>query len=266
MAIYRNISMSFWSDTKVVDNFSPEDKFFMLYCLTNTYTNLCGCYEISIKQMSRDTGYNEETIRTLLKRFTEEYKVIQYNEENKELFIKNWNKYNWTKSSKLDKPLLEDIKKIKTKEFKEQISEIYNKRDTVSIPYIYPMDTTVSVSDTDINKINNNNYNNISNNISNNNINKKETLYEVVEKNFGRTLSPLEYEEISKWKDNEITRYAIKEAVLRRALNIKYIGAIIRDCEAKGIKTIKDIRKPVTNENEAKNDELLYDYNWLEDE
>ena len=58
MAIYRNISMSFWSDTKVVDNFSPEDKFFMLYCLTNTYTNLCGCYEISIKQMSSEIRKN----------------------------------------------------------------------------------------------------------------------------------------------------------------------------------------------------------------
>lgn len=266
MAIYRNISMSFWSDTKVVDNFSPEDKFFMLYCLTNTYTNLCGCYEISIKQMSRDTGYNEETIKTLLKRFTEEYKVIQYNEENKELFIKNWNKYNWTKSSKLDKPLLEDIKKIKTKEFKEQISEIYNKRDTVSIPYIYPMDTTVSVSDTNINKINNNNYNNINiNNIKKEEINKeekKENLYELVEKNFGRTLSPLEYEEISKWEDNEITRYAIKEAVLRRALNIKYINAIIRDCEEKGIKTINNIKKIETSENEP----ILFEYDWLEEE
>ena len=114
-------------------------------------------------------------------------------------------------------------------------------------------------------------YNNIDNNIDiyniyNNKINKEESLYNIIEENFGRTLSPLEYEEISKWKDNEITRYAIKEAVLRRALNIKYISAIIRDCEAKGIKTIKDIRRPVTNENEAKNDELLYDYNWLEDE
>lgn len=155
MAIYRTISMSFWSDTKIVDNFSPEDKYFMLYCLTNTYTNLCGCYEISIKQMARDTGYNEETIKTLLKRFTDEYKIIQYDEENKELFIKNWSKYNWTKSSKLDKPLLEDIKKIKTRYFKEEITKIYNKRDTVSIPYIYPIDITDTDTDT-ISNINNN--------------------------------------------------------------------------------------------------------------
>ena len=107
--------------------------------------------------------------------------------------------------------------------------------------------------------------NNIYNNIDNNNnikINKKEELYELVESNFGRTLSPLEYEEISQWEDNEITRYAIKEAVLRRALSVKYINAIIRDCEAKGIKTIKSIRKAETNEIEP----VLFEYDWLEDE
>ena len=108
--------------------------------------------------------------------------------------------------------------------------------------------------------------NNIYNNIDNNNIkikiNKKEELYELVESNFGRTLSPLEYEEISKWEDNEITRYAIKEAVLRRALSVKYINAIIRDCEAKGTKTIKSIRNAETNEIEP----FLFEYDWLEDD
>lgn len=110
-------------------------------------------------------------------------------------------------------------------------------------------------------------HNNIEYNIDNNiytkdNINNKETLYSLIERNFGRTLSPMEYEEISKWKDNEITRYAIKEAVLRRALNVKYINAIINDCEAKGIKTIKDIKRPKTCENE----QILYEYDWLEEE
>lgn len=156
MAIYRNISMNFWTDTKIVDDFSPEDKYFMLYCLTNPHTNLCGCYEISIKQMMIDTGYNEETIYKLLKRLEITYNVIKYDKSNKELLINNWTKYNWTKSEKLDKPLLEEIKKIKTIEFKGRLVNFYNKRDTVSIPYTYTMDTTVSVTDavsvTDTNK------------------------------------------------------------------------------------------------------------------
>ena len=62
MAIFRSVHLSFWTDTKVVDNFTPEDKYFMLYCLTNSYTNICGCYEISIKQMSLDLGYSKESV------------------------------------------------------------------------------------------------------------------------------------------------------------------------------------------------------------
>lgn len=29
MAIYRNIQMAFWTDSKVIDDFTPEDKFFL---------------------------------------------------------------------------------------------------------------------------------------------------------------------------------------------------------------------------------------------
>lgn len=146
MAIYRNVSTNFWKDTKVMDLFSPEDKYFMLYCLTNGYTNLCGCYEISVKQMAKDTGYNEETIRTLLERFTNKYRMIGYDFDTNEILIANWHKYNWTSSGKLDKPLLNDIKAIKSPKFKDFLTNLYNKRDTVSVPYTYPSDTTVSVS------------------------------------------------------------------------------------------------------------------------
>lgn len=31
MANYRNISMDFWQDSKVVDDFTPEDRYMYLY-------------------------------------------------------------------------------------------------------------------------------------------------------------------------------------------------------------------------------------------
>ena len=52
MARYRNVSTSFWEDNKIVDDFTPEDKYIYLYCMTNPHTNLCGCYEISLKQIA----------------------------------------------------------------------------------------------------------------------------------------------------------------------------------------------------------------------
>lgn len=156
MAIYRSVHMSFWTDTKVADKFTPEDKYFMLYCLTNPFTNLIGCYEISIKQMSNDLGYSKDSVEALLKRFIEIHEIIDYNFKTNEIFIKHWYKYNWTNSPRLDKPLISDIEKIKTPRFKEELIDIYNSRDTVCIPYVYGMDTTdtdtvsdtVSVSDT----------------------------------------------------------------------------------------------------------------------
>lgn len=111
MAIFRNVNMSFWTDTKVADDYTPEDKYFMLYCLTNNYTNIIGCYEISLKQMSNDLGYNKETVEKIIERFKVKHKTIDYDEETKELYIKNWYKYNWNTSPKLDMPLLENIKK-----------------------------------------------------------------------------------------------------------------------------------------------------------
>ena len=70
MAIYRNVQLSFWTDNKILDDFTPEDKYFYLYLLTNPHTNICGCYEISYKSMSDDTGYNKETIIDYLKDLT----------------------------------------------------------------------------------------------------------------------------------------------------------------------------------------------------
>lgn len=69
------------------------------------------------------------------------------------------------------------------------------------------------------------------------------SIYEYIETNFGRTLNPIEYEEISKWEDNELTRYAIKTAVLNNAYSIKYIIAILNNWKAKNLKTVAEVQK-----------------------
>lgn len=148
MAIYRNIQMAFWTDSKVIDDFTPEDKFFYLYLLTNPHTNLCGAYEISVKQMSDETGYSRDTIEKLLKRFAEVHKVAYYSQDTKELLVINWHKYNWTNSEKFRKPLLKEINSVKNDNFKNYLLDLFNGTDTVSIPYPYGSDTTVTVTDT----------------------------------------------------------------------------------------------------------------------
>ena len=149
MAIYRNVSMTFWTDSKVSDNFLPEEKYMFLYLFTNPHTNLCGCYEVSRKQMAHEMGLSVQKVNSLLNSLAEKHDVIRYNEQTKEVLLLNWHKYNWTKSEKFRTPLLKEIQSIKSVDFKEYLTNIFNGNDTVSIGYQYRMDTTVSVSVTD---------------------------------------------------------------------------------------------------------------------
>lgn len=143
MANYRNISISFWTDSKVDDDFTPEDKYFYLYLLTNPHTNICGCYEISMKQMERETGYNGDTIKRLIGRMQDQHKVILYSKETKEILILNWCRYNWTDSEKVKKAIINVARYIKNEAFKRYVN------DTVSLGYPYTMVTSVTDTDTD---------------------------------------------------------------------------------------------------------------------
>lgn len=68
-------------------------------------------------------------------------------------------------------------------------------------------------------------------------------IYEFIEKNFGRTLSPIEYEAISTWEDNELTRYAIKQSVLNNKYSIKYISRILESYKLNKITTVQQAQE-----------------------
>lgn len=160
MALYRNIHLSFWQDTKVTDDFTPEDRYFYLYLLTNPHTNLCGCYEISVKQMANEMGYDVKKVIKLIERFSSIHNLIRYSNTGRELLIFHWSKYNWTSSEKFRKPLLQEIQNVKTEGFREYLLKLFNGEnakygiDTVSRKEKYRintdcMDTTDTVTDTD---------------------------------------------------------------------------------------------------------------------
>lgn len=184
MAIYRNVQLSFWTDNKVEDEFTPEDKFFYLYLLTNPQTNICGCYEVSYSQMSYQTGYNKDTINRLLERFEKEHNIIRYSKDTKEVLILHWYKYNWSKSEKVLTGVENVAKHIKNNAFKEYVLGVVKSiRDDCSvIGYTYPIQTSVSDTDTDTDTVNNiNNINNIDNiNIINNNTKKRKTYKDIL--------------------------------------------------------------------------------------
>ena len=147
MAIYRNVQLSFWTDNKVEDDFTPEDKFFYLYLLTNPQTNICGCYEASWSQMMQQTGYNKDTILRLLDRFENVHEIVKFNKATKEILILNWHKYNWSKSEKVLIGVESVAKHIKCPEFRDYIFSMTDCiRNESDIPSVYPMETSDSVS------------------------------------------------------------------------------------------------------------------------
>lgn len=172
MAIYRNVQLSFWTDNKVEDDFTPEDKYFYIYLLTNPQTNICGCYEVSYSQMTRQTGYNKDTIIRLLERFDKVHNVIRFDSKTKEVLILHWYKYNWSKSEKVLAGVLGVAKHIKSDEFRKYVNDMVDsvKNDTLYIGYTYPMETSVSDSDSvsDSVSVNNNIVNKKKDDIDNN--------------------------------------------------------------------------------------------------
>lgn len=98
-------------------------------------------------------------------------------------------------------------------------------------------------------------------------------IYEAIEKEFGRPLSPIEYEIIKAWIDQntpeELIMEALKEATFNGVTNLRYIDKIIYEWGKKGFKTAKDVensRAKYRKEKEKKELPEVFEYNWLEDE
>lgn len=212
MAVYRSVHLSFWTDNKVEDDFTPEDKYFYIYLLTNPQTNICGCYEISYSQMTRNTGYNKDTIIRLLERFENVHKIIKFDKNTKEILILNWYKYNWSKSEKTLTGVENVAKHIKSEVFKKYVLDVVNciRNDTPIMGHICPIQA--SVSDTDINNIYINNKRDIVNTSKNINISNNILDELITEFNISNYL----LDGINTWlKYKKERRFTYKESGLR---------------------------------------------------
>lgn len=115
--IRRVVSVEFWRDDKVLDSFSPEDKLFMLYLLTNPKSTQLGVYNINKKTMAYELGYSVETVSVLLDRFERSYGMIRYSQETHEIAIKNYLRHSILSGGKPVEDLLrKEIKAVTNKE------------------------------------------------------------------------------------------------------------------------------------------------------
>lgn len=114
--IKRIVDTSFWTDNKV-DEFTPEDKYFMLYLLTNPFTTQLGIYEISVKQAAFQLGYSIEACRALLERFEKKHKVLLFSKATNEVAIKNFLRHSIVKGgAPVRDCLVKELKKVKNRD------------------------------------------------------------------------------------------------------------------------------------------------------
>lgn len=92
-------------------------------------------------------------------------------------------------------------------------------------------------------------------------------IFDVFEKELGRTLSPMEYGQIQEWltsgNSEEIITCALKEAVLNGVGNLRYIDSILNEWKKKGYKKREDVLKDREVYRSKKSRVQVFDTDWL---
>ena len=254
MAIFRNIHISFWEDSKVQDDMNINEKYFFLYLLTNPHTSQIGCYEITIRQMQYETGLDKSEIEEYLERFEKELGIIEYSKTTKELLIKKWYKYNFTKSPKMFAYIKKEMQNIKHIPFKNYL-------DTVCIPYVYG--NAIRIRKEQEEEHEKEPEEEKGDSCVDGFPQSDSCVDEIVkfyEENIG-AITPYEFNLLDSYRadfSDDIIVYALKLQVEAKATSIKYAKAILNNWKKKDIKTLLDAeRENSSKKTEAKKEEKV---------
>ena len=77
MAKFRTVNTRFWSDG-YIEGLDPSEKLLYLYLLTNPNTDICGIYELSLRDMAFHTGFDKDMLMKILGRFQYDEKVYYF--------------------------------------------------------------------------------------------------------------------------------------------------------------------------------------------
>ena len=99
---------------------------------------------------------------------------------------------------------------------------------------------------------NENDNENVNVNVNGNDTTITSSIYDYLENIFGRSLYEPEYEIVETWEDNDLTKYAINQAVLNGAFNIKYIDKILFSYKKNNITTVQQAQMEEENFRKSK--------------
>ena len=170
MAIKRIVSVDFWTDEKVMDMFSAEDKYFMLYLLTNPHTTQLGIYKFNCKLAGFELGLSVETVKVLLDRFENKYHLVRYSATTQEIAIKNYLRHSViTGGTPVYDLLNKEIGQVKNKDLIHYVFGWLRKQDKLNL-------TVLKVVNDYFNDNENDNENEKSYNLSGNDLSNDSSL------------------------------------------------------------------------------------------
>jgi hypothetical protein len=75
MTKHRYVSTCFWDDAYIM-RLDPSEKLLFMYLLTNPLTNISGVYQVTVKRIAFDTGFDQDVVTHILERFECDGKCI----------------------------------------------------------------------------------------------------------------------------------------------------------------------------------------------
>lgn len=108
-------STAFWEDAWISE-LDATEKYFYIYLFTNPRSNIIGFFQLPERRICFDTGLSPEIVKTLLKKFQDDYKKIHYDHEW--VFVKNKIKFQNLNNSKIKKGVLNIFNNINNDRFK----------------------------------------------------------------------------------------------------------------------------------------------------
>jgi len=123
VAVFRMVYTDIWNDPDF-EGWSVDEKLLFFFFLTNPKSSQCGITEITVNKISAMMNMGQVEIMALLTRFDKKYKKARYSPETHELAIKNWFKWNTSRSPKLLSHVIKEFHAVKNRKLIKYLTHI----------------------------------------------------------------------------------------------------------------------------------------------
>lgn len=123
------VSRSFWDSEKMNDDtLTNQDRYFMLYLLTNTAQNMIGCFQIQYRKVTFDTHLSKTQISESLDRL-KEVGAIELSGNRDEVLVYGWLIYSIGSGGATNvQRMLRDAAGVRDRILVKQLYHYYNDR------------------------------------------------------------------------------------------------------------------------------------------